>query len=105
MHERRKQLIKTGQSKFSENQDSKKVIERKIKELLGRPISDGEEIDCRTFLDDINFWTGKLPESSHVINLCTDRYLFTVAFSAVIQRGQCNLLLAGHQPEFIAEAL
>lgn len=43
MHERRKQLIKTGQSKFSENQDSKKVIERKIKELLGRPISDGEE--------------------------------------------------------------
>jgi len=43
MHERRKQLIKTAQSKFSENQDAKKIIESKIKELLSRPISDGEE--------------------------------------------------------------
>jgi acyl-coenzyme A synthetase/AMP-(fatty) acid ligase len=87
----------------SEYSANSKLISRDLDEVIA--ISEGEEIDCRTFLDDINFWTGKLPESSHVINLCTDRYLFTVAFSAVIRRGQCNLLLAGHQPEFIAEAL
>lgn len=33
-----------------------------------------------------------LPESAYVINLCRDRYLFALAFCAVLTRGMTNLL-------------
>ncbi len=80
-----------------------KLISRDLDGVIA--ISEGEAIGCGTFLRDVEAWANKFPESSHAINLCVDRYLFMVAFSAVIRRGQCNLLLAGHQPEMIAEAL
>lgn len=37
MHERRKALLKKGHRKYESNQDSKLVIEKKIKELLSTP--------------------------------------------------------------------
>ncbi len=80
-----------------------RMISRGLDESVA--ISGDEAISCGTFLSDIEVWADRLPESAHVINLCVDRYLFMVAFFAAIRRGQCNLLLTGHQSEIVREAL
>jgi acyl-coenzyme A synthetase/AMP-(fatty) acid ligase len=46
------------------------------------------------FLGHVNALAAVLPERSHAINMCGNRYRFLVAFAAVIVRGQCNLLPA-----------
>jgi len=45
-----------------------------------------------TFLAHVNHVAHCLPQRRFVINLCEDRYLFLVAFAAIIVRGQTNLL-------------
>ena len=42
MHETRRQLLRTGKDKFEDIQDSKRLIEKKIKELLASPNSESE---------------------------------------------------------------
>jgi len=51
-------------------------------------------IDRATFLMHVARTGQHLPDRGHVFNLCQDRYLFLVAFAAVIARGQTNLLPA-----------
>ncbi|MGH8552269.1 MAG: AMP-binding protein [Methylococcales bacterium] len=46
-----------------------------------------------------------LPQASYAINLCQDRYLFTVAFLAVILREQINLLPQNRSPGCVENLL
>ncbi len=46
-----------------------------------------------------------LPEQHYAINLCQDRYLFMVAFLAVLLRGQISLLPPNQTPLIIEELL
>lgn len=47
----------------------------------------------------------RLPEGRHALNLCQDRYLFTVAYLAVIFRDQINLLPQNQSPGCIENLL
>jgi acyl-coenzyme A synthetase/AMP-(fatty) acid ligase len=45
-----------------------------------------------TFLAEIQALAGQLPDRPYVINFCSDRYHFTVAWAAAMLRGQITLL-------------
>lgn len=62
-------------------------------------------IDVADFLGDVATISAQLPERSHAINLCADRYAFLAAFCAIACRGQINLLPAARTPRTIAETL
>ncbi len=61
----------------------------------GRPISAG------AFVAHARTLATRLPPASHVLNLCTDRYHFTVALAAALLGGRCSLLPPAHVPEVI----
>ncbi|MBV8851776.1 MAG: hypothetical protein JOY91_00165, partial [Sinobacteraceae bacterium] len=42
-----------------------------------------------------------LPAARHVLNVCSDRYHFTVVFAASLVRRQISLLPSTHTPEVI----
>ncbi|HEY1411110.1 MAG TPA: hypothetical protein VGF36_03175, partial [Rhodopila sp.] len=53
----------------------------------------GDQIISRgTFLAQIEELAAQLPDASHVVNFCSDRYRFTVAWAAAMVRGQTTLL-------------
>jgi hypothetical protein len=49
-------------------------------------------VTVERFLGDVAALAARLPEAPHVINLCTDRYRFTVGFAAALCRRQVTLL-------------
>ena len=49
-------------------------------------------ITVERFLGDVAALAARLPEAAHVINLCADRYRFTVGFAAALCRRQVTLL-------------
>lgn len=79
--------------------------------ILDRPVAtaiahrDGVEIDCIAFLADVLACADALPDQSYAINLCADRYLFTVAFLAALLRGKCSLMIPTRQETALTEAL
>ena len=56
-----------------------------------------------TFLAYVNHIAHCLPQRRFIINLCEDRYLFLVAFAAIIVHGQTNLLPPSRIREVIEE--
>ena len=64
---------------------------------------DGEPIDARRFLCDARALAARLPAGMHVLNLCTDRYRFTVGLAASLLSGKCSLLPPAHTPELIRQ--
>lgn len=52
----------------------------------------GNRISAAGFCADILHCAETLPEAEHVLNLCLDRYQFSVGFFAALVRGQINLL-------------
>ncbi len=52
----------------------------------------GRPITVEVFLSEVASVLTLLPNKTHVINLCTDRYLFLLGFSAALIRGQTTLL-------------
>ncbi|HYN38402.1 MAG TPA: AMP-binding protein, partial [Rhodospirillales bacterium] len=67
--------------------------------------SDGTALSVAGFHADVAVAAERLPELPHAINLCEDRYLFTVAFLAVATRGQACLLPASRaERDDIAQA-
>lgn len=62
-------------------------------------------IDVAGFLGDVEAVAANLPAGRAAINLCEDRYAFLVAFCAIAQRGQANLLPSARTPQAIAETL
>lgn len=64
--------------------------------------SGARAITVLDFVADVAALAARLPQRQHVINLCVDRYRFTVAFGAALARGQLSLLPSHRTPEFLA---
>ncbi len=57
-----------------------------------------QQIDRARFLGDIGSLAARLPPRQYVLNLCTDRYHFTVGLAAALCRRQISLLPPGDAP-------
>jgi acyl-coenzyme A synthetase/AMP-(fatty) acid ligase len=64
----------------------------------------GVAISVARFRDDVAAVRARLPDLPWAINLCDDRYLFTVAFVAAASRGQACLLPASRAERDITQA-
>jgi hypothetical protein len=64
---------------------------------------DGHPISAARFLQDVAACAGLLPAHRHVVNLCADRYKFTVGFAAALCRSQTNLLPPHGAPELLRQ--
>jgi acyl-coenzyme A synthetase/AMP-(fatty) acid ligase len=63
----------------------------------------GEPIAARRFLADARSLARRLPAGAHVLNLCNDRYRFTVGLAAALLTRKCSLLPPTHTPEVIRQ--
>lgn len=63
----------------------------------------GAPVNVRQFLDEVDHVAGQLPPGRHVLNLCSDRYRFTVALAACIVSGRVSLLPSTHTPETVQQ--
>lgn len=63
----------------------------------------GRPVAVRQFLADVDWIAGQLPAGRHVLNMCRDRYCFTVVFAACIVSHRVSLLPATHTPEMIRQ--
>src|SRR5580698_4329490 len=64
---------------------------------------DGSAISAARFLHDVAALADLLPAHRHVVNLCADRYDFTVGFAAALCRQQINLLPPHDAPELLKQ--
>ena len=64
---------------------------------------DGKPITAAQFLSDARALAARLPVGSRALNLCTDRYYFTVAIAACLLRERCSLLPSTQVPETIRQ--
>ncbi len=60
-------------------------------------------VSVRQFLGEVEHVAGLLPPGRHVLNLCGDRYHFTVALAACIVSGRVSLLPSTHTPEMVRQ--
>jgi len=60
-------------------------------------------VSARQFLGEIEHLASQLPPGHHVLNLCGDRYRFTVALAACIVSGRISLLPSTHTPEMVRQ--
>ena len=60
-------------------------------------------VSVRQFLGEVGHVAGQLPPGRHVLNLCGDRYRFTVALAACIVSGRVSLLPSTHTPEMVRQ--
>jgi len=58
-------------------------------------------VTAASFLDDVRSTAASLPQRTHVLNFCTDRYRFAVMLCAAIVRGQTTLLPPTTTPNVI----
>jgi acyl-coenzyme A synthetase/AMP-(fatty) acid ligase len=60
---------------------------------LDRPIAwrDGAPVSCARFLGEAARLAARLPPGAHLVNLCEDRYRFTVALAAALLAGKTSL--------------
>jgi acyl-coenzyme A synthetase/AMP-(fatty) acid ligase len=63
----------------------------------------GLAVTAEAFLDDVNQVARGLPGSKHVLNVCTDRYQFTVGLAACLMSERVSLLPSTHTPQVIAQ--
>jgi len=63
----------------------------------------GAPIRARAFLADVMRVAAALPQGRHVLNACSDRYRFTVAFAASLVANKVSLLPSTHTPEVIRQ--
>ncbi len=64
---------------------------------------DGGAVSVEEYLRDVRRLAHALPQGRHVLNLCTNRYRFCVAFAAALLRDQVNLLPPNQVPLTIAQ--
>jgi len=64
---------------------------------------DEQPIRVDAFLADVAALAARLPARTHLVNLCSDRYRFTVGFAAALTRGQVSLLPPGVAPELLRQ--
>lgn len=65
----------------------------------------GERITVGRFLADLRLVAERLPAGRHVLNVCTDRYHFTVGLAACLVAGKVSLLPSTHTPETVRQLL
>jgi acyl-coenzyme A synthetase/AMP-(fatty) acid ligase len=63
----------------------------------GRPVS------AQEFLQDAAQVAERLPNARHVLNVCADRYQFTVGLAACLMSKRISLLPSTHTPQVIAQ--
>ena len=63
----------------------------------------GTPVLAKDFLTDVARVSAALPGSNHVLNVCSDRYRFTVGFAASLVAGKVSLLPSTHTPEVIRQ--
>jgi acyl-coenzyme A synthetase/AMP-(fatty) acid ligase len=63
----------------------------------------GTPITARRFLSDAEHLARTLPSGHHVLNVCADRYHFTVGLAACLMTGRVSLLPSTHTPEVIGQ--
>jgi acyl-coenzyme A synthetase/AMP-(fatty) acid ligase len=63
----------------------------------------GIRIDARRFVADAVNLAARLPAATHVLNVCLDRYQFTVGLAACLMTGRVSLLPSTHTPEVIRQ--
>lgn len=63
----------------------------------------GAAIPATQFLADVAQLAAALPPRNHVLNVCSDRYHFTVGFAASLATGKVSLLPSTHTPEVIRQ--
>jgi acyl-coenzyme A synthetase/AMP-(fatty) acid ligase len=60
-------------------------------------------VSVRQFLLEVEHVAGQLPPGRYVLNLCSDRYHFTVALAACIVSDRISLLPSTHTPEMVRQ--
>jgi acyl-coenzyme A synthetase/AMP-(fatty) acid ligase len=63
----------------------------------------GVAVTASQFLSDAGYLAQGLPDSKHVLNVCADRYQFTVGLAACLMSGRVSLLPSTHTPQVIAQ--
>ena len=63
----------------------------------------GVPVTAQRFLCDATHLAQQLPVGNHVLNVCTDRYHFTVGLAACLMSGRVSLLPSTHTPEVIGQ--
>jgi acyl-coenzyme A synthetase/AMP-(fatty) acid ligase len=63
----------------------------------------GVPITAQRFLSDVRHLSRRLPAGRHVLNVCADRYCFTVGLAACLITGRVSLLPSAHTPEVIGQ--
>jgi acyl-coenzyme A synthetase/AMP-(fatty) acid ligase len=63
----------------------------------------GRAIRAADFLNHVAQSVPALGDTSHVLNVCADRYLFAVGFAACLVSGKVSLLPSTHTPEVIRQ--
>lgn len=63
----------------------------------------GVAISVEKFLTDVEYLSAILPDSQHVLNVCRDRYHFTVGLAAAIVSNKVTLLPPTHTPEMVQQ--
>jgi acyl-coenzyme A synthetase/AMP-(fatty) acid ligase len=64
---------------------------------------DGVATSARTFLTDVTNLAARMPAGKHVLNVCKDRYHFTVGFAASVMSQRMSLLPSTHTPQVIQQ--
>ena len=62
-------------------------------------------VTVERFLSDVRCLASGLPAGGHVLNVCADRYRFTVGLAASLVRGKISLLPSTHTPETVRQLL
>ena len=63
----------------------------------------GERITVAHFLADVHRVAARMPRGGHVLNVCADRYRFTVGLAAGLLAGKVSLLPSTHTPETVRQ--
>lgn len=63
----------------------------------------GSAVTARQFLADVAQLAARLPAGRHVLNMCSDRYHFTVGLAAAILGNKISLLPPSHTAEMISQ--
>jgi uncharacterized integral membrane protein len=63
----------------------------------------GVAVTAQQFLSDARHLALRLPDSKHVLNVCADRYHFTVGLAACLMSQRVSLLPSTHTPQVIAQ--
>jgi acyl-coenzyme A synthetase/AMP-(fatty) acid ligase len=65
----------------------------------------GAPVSASQFLADATTLADSLPPGRHILNVCLDRYRFTVGLAACLMTGRVSLLPSTHTPEVIRQLL